>query len=467
MNLSKRRNRFLLIFVVVGIFVWWHRDRKRTLASALTAANRVEVSSQEGWHAEDPKPRPFVLDGRDQVEALIETLEFHNSPSWDSCLCRGDTVFSFYDGEKILATLTYHHGTHLRWQDGSWIGDTYLTDESQIQFTAWLARQGYVRLSRLRSERLEEERRDLEERRKFYGFFPDSEIGSLHGTELAQAVFRAFSATSHSWSSTSNKERRATEALETVSDADLLAALPGIEKDDEALLGFARFFFFEDYDRKIAESERETWGLRLATVSLRDGLDEDKALVMRALRRYSSPKADALLQRVLAGRLGSGSLLSKADHVDEPSLVADAALCLALRGDRDVKAGVRKLLRRRSLHEFDRAALELALAALGDPTQLKKEHFQLDSFNIGLAGLEIIERLDGAHGMDALVYGAFEHSWAAVNEEAVEIFERITKHRVWNRAPNSRSSWHRKEAIAWWEENGDEFVKRRRASPES
>src|SRR5688572_14610451 len=112
---------------------------------------------------------------------------------------------------------------------------------------------------------------------------------------------------------------------------------------------------------------------------------------------------------------------------------------------------------------LDRAALEVALAALGDPAYLKAEHFKLGSYSVGFGGLRAIEAYNGAYGMPVLVHGAFEHPWAAVSEEAVLVFERITGHVVWNRAPNSRSSWYKDAAITWWNENGLQFLKERRA----
>ena len=93
----------------------------------------------------------------------------------------------------------------------------------------------------------------------------------------------------------------------------------------------------------------------------------------------------------------------------EPGLLAQAALGLALRGLAGVEDRIHEMLRGEPTW-MDRAALEVALAALGDPSYLKRQHFIFGSYTIGYAALRVIEMYGGEYGMEALVHGALEHS---------------------------------------------------------
>ena len=436
-------------------------DFKRPLVAAVRSADRVAVDPRPPWDR-GKEPPPLVLEGRDRIEAFLETLDFQFSLRAllsFPCRCLGDLAIDFREGDSTLATLTYHHGTHLRWHDGPWGSDVYLTPDSRTRLDGWLLEQGYDRLQARREARREREMPEDVETGRFYGYFPKGRIEDLKGDgkELARTVFRAFSVVSRPWGVTGNKEQRAIEALSNISGTDLLAALGAIEDDREALLGFARFFFFHGYDEKVPESERDAWALRLAGGVLQQGHEDDRSLVMRRLWVLRTPDADAFLRSVLDGKYGGESAEGE---YGEPGLPAQAALGLALRGDASVKDRLPGMLEDTPTR-LDRAALEVTRAALGDPSYLKAEHLRLGSHSVGFGGLRVIEMCAGAHGMDALVHGAFEHPWASVGDEAILVFERITGQVVWNRAPNSRPS--KDTALAWWKENGEAFMTERRA----
>lgn len=412
---------------------------------------------------EENPPPPFVLDGPRRVRGLLEVIELDWSNSGFYCLCLGNYAFDFYDGEKRLARITYHHFSHLRWSDGQWNGDVNLAPGSNLRLANWLDRQGFHHVKDGLTALRAEEQREADEISNFYSFFPGSRIDRLRGNdkELAKAVFRAFSATSLPWYVTGEKEGEALDALSTVSPEAFRLALEEITDDSDALLGYARIFFQEDFDHLIPNGQRDDWGLRLSRVVLARGDASSKDQVLRYLGGVESGDAEVMLRDIAAGRYSdSVSLYDEED--DEPSLRAGACLKLALRGDQSI-GSIASVELQASPDDADRAAYELALAALGDVHRLKPEHFELSSYTIGFAGLEVIERLNGAHGMNALVDGAFGHPWAAVREESVLVFERITGHVVWNRAQGSRSSWYRKDAKEWWAEHGAEFVEQRRS----
>ena len=157
---TPRRRRFamsLLFFVVAaGVALWLNGDYKRSLVAALGEAGRVAVSEQGYGGGEEPVA--FVMEGRSKVEQRLGALAFERRLFVVSfCRCRGDTSIDVFEGESKLVTLTYHHGTHVRWRDGPWGTDVFLTPDAQVRLDAWLKDEGYDRLELMHQERLAEE----------------------------------------------------------------------------------------------------------------------------------------------------------------------------------------------------------------------------------------------------------------------------------------------------------------------
>src|SRR6185503_16454617 len=143
---------------------------------------------------------------------------------------------------------------------------------------------------------------------------------------------------------------------------------------------------------------------------------------------------------------------------------ACARLALAERGDKAVGPEAEKLLAGGTVvRAFDRAALEVCLALLGDPKYLKAEHFKLASFTVGHAALKAIERFGGREGMDILINAGLDHFFASVGEEAVLVVQRLTGERWFKERENERPSWHTKEIKAWWKENRAKFLEKHRS----
>jgi hypothetical protein len=58
------------------------------------------------------------------------------------CECCGWPSIEFYEGEKLVVTLSCHHGHSLRWRDGQWDGDVELTPDSASFLNGWLSEHG-------------------------------------------------------------------------------------------------------------------------------------------------------------------------------------------------------------------------------------------------------------------------------------------------------------------------------------
>lgn len=141
--------RYLLIVILTMLILFMALTtfnlRAGPLRAATRDADRVVVTFEHSWLSDPP-----TLDCRDPalVQSLVDTIAVdHLRSSWppllpNICACRGDPELRFFQGDRLLAHLSLHHGKSLRWLDGSWSGDTTLTQVSAASIAAWLHGQG-------------------------------------------------------------------------------------------------------------------------------------------------------------------------------------------------------------------------------------------------------------------------------------------------------------------------------------
>ncbi|MCH6255900.1 hypothetical protein MLD52_05030 [Puniceicoccaceae bacterium K14] len=78
----------------------------------------------------------------EQISNFLDNLKISNSNNGFHCMCCGSPSFEFYQGEKLIETIGFHHGQSLRWMDGEWPGDGGLTETSSDFLIHWLAKNG-------------------------------------------------------------------------------------------------------------------------------------------------------------------------------------------------------------------------------------------------------------------------------------------------------------------------------------
>jgi hypothetical protein len=275
---------------------------------------------------------------------------------------------------------------------------------------------------------------------------------------LAEISCKALGTLSESWTVSTTRDRIAIQAMLTVSPEDFVAALPQVAHDKRALLGAARFFFYHGYANKISAPAWEKWAPVLTTAVLDEGADENKGMVIHTLAGSENAMATELLQQIARGEIGREIDLS-AQSDDEPGLKETAYLTLALRGDKTVRDEITKALTTAEKKQ-NIAALEVALALLGDPAYLKKENMEFDSYIISIAVLRAIERFDGKYGMDLLMTSGLDHNYAAVANEALLAAQRISGEEWIPEGSRFQPSKYADEARAWWKANRDKFERK-------
>lgn len=102
----------------------------------------------------------FRLVDAAKIADLIPRIRIDDAKSGNHCMCNGLPWIRIYRGGEEIASLTWHHGTGLRWHGGSWSGDGALTPESAAALAAWFLAEGYAQLEWARERSLVEEGRE-------------------------------------------------------------------------------------------------------------------------------------------------------------------------------------------------------------------------------------------------------------------------------------------------------------------
>ena len=305
----------------------------------------------------------------------------------------------------------------------------------------------------------------------FVGSMPSLAAEKIQGERIAKAIgdpvevavvaCRALGAMDASWNFVEADQRLALHTGRTVSGEDFLKALRRLRGDHRGELGAARFCFNEGYDMKIPEADRSEWTNYLARTALEYGDDCNKWSIVRRLGKLNDRNIRALLRQIARGEIAKEvTPWTTGNH--EPGLRGTAYVGLARQGDESIREEVTKLLAEVPAGP-DRAALEVCLALLGDAKFIKANHFRFQSYVIGYAAIQAIEKFGGREGVDVLVKAGIDHPWAAVNKEAALAIQRITG-QTWFKNPESEMAWdHSKDIEKWWEEHGANFVEARRS----
>lgn len=475
----------VLFAALVGQCVRTKLDFKESLSSALQDADTIQIYMVKFDDKGQPNEFRHAITGKEDIQSFINMLDFDENAGWNYYGCIGDAQIVFSQGKKFLLSLDCLHGFGLRWNDCLWRADGVLTEDCQKAFPKWFASHGFIQFQELYDYRNAEAQKEKDEWNRFFSQFPDNvrnviaeplgktsgdrekdeiRIGRQaaelmnDGSEIAVLAFKAFSESSFGWGGTSDKERRVIAFLSHTSDLDFMQALDRTKEDQSVLLGAAGFFFFWGYDKKFSDvDERNVWAVRLANVVIQQGRAENHPVVIRYLKKMNTPASNKFLHQIIDGEIIANVVESEMGIGDEPGIQASAALCLAQNGDKSIDALARNALTKTQTVS-DKAAYEICLTLLGDPSFIRQEHFELESYCIGYAALQAIEKYNGVYGVDALVKGGLDHPWGGVREEAVIAFERITGKIFWKRTSFTPASRYSDDIKKWWAENGETFV---------
>ena len=89
----------------------------------------------------------FTTQNTNEISQLIGLIEIDEAASGNYCFCGGSLLFAF----SQHTTVSFHHGTSLRWQLGKWPGDATLTRRSMINISNWLGLRGIENMEHRRA----------------------------------------------------------------------------------------------------------------------------------------------------------------------------------------------------------------------------------------------------------------------------------------------------------------------------
>jgi hypothetical protein len=270
--------------------------------------------------------------------------------------------------------------------------------------------------------------------------------------DLAIMCCRALG-TRDDWSGKVTKDRIAIAAVKTVAGPELLKAFEKLPDEPLSKLGAARVYFALGGAKLLSDNERAKLGVRLAEAVLESNLESEKLHVVGYIGRLTGRNEVEFLWRVGRGEVGREPA---AKHRREPGLQATALLTLAARREPTVKNEIERRLTASSGQ--DRTAYEVSLAVLGDPSYVKRENFDTESYQVAFAAIRAIEQFEGREGMDVLFEAGLEHPWAAVRNESLLAIQRLTGQAWYKDDDRNQPGNFAKEAQAWWKQNRDEFL---------
>jgi Leucine-rich repeat (LRR) protein len=483
------------------------RRRADALRFATAGATRLRIRSGGMGYSPysellpylHPEETLFEIVDPLKIAEFVHLIEVDEKGPDLQCMCYGEPSIEFYRGDALLATMNWKHDLGFEWPGA-------LTPQSLERSTKWLAEHGYAALhegvmGRLAAEKLDAEQHAAiikcypERARRFFerpddeddddedDATPTDENASPFGkpstiadavgdpvrlaviTYRAAGAFQADRCWDEDW--TGPDPYLVIEACRDVSGDDLLKALERSRGDKQAELGAARLFVREkDYQKKIPVFQQQQWMSRFAATLLDRG--EGKPLVAKLLKKERPDRqTDLTLREIARGKRGRDGRLES----DEMGLRAYTYLALAENGYANIQPEVEALLAK-TARKPDIAALEIALAFLGDPKHLKPEHLKADSPVLDDA-LSAIENFNGREGLDVLVKGGLDNSSNLIRERSLCLLGQITKQHWPTKKKDGEATQFRgdnecrndriADAKKWWREHGAAFVAHRRA----
>jgi hypothetical protein len=496
----------------------WHRWTT-AFQQAVDRADHLRVRTGGTCHR-DPDQEECLFETSDtaSIQALVAGLEIDEAQSNFHCMCCGDPSLEFYCGQQLLATLGHHHGRSLRWP-GGWPSDALLTESSAAFLRAWLGERGVLGPNREHEAELERQRawerrvaavgeavplplrQALTRGTEPFGAALKKELPDK--AEQVTVLLRILGVSNGSWTTLDSLDHTAEQLLRGFARDELTGAVQrALSGDDRRLRrGAARFWVafrspikdwcppdpgpyyaaVLDVQRQSRYRDTRMRGLQnlvswhgelppgradeLLQAGLRDPDPQVRRQAMLSAGEMRHQASKEMLLQILRGKPPDVQSLPEVpqDETDDvpqafervggDSSDADlAALALGYLGAteaKDLLAGWQPLT----------PMAEVALALLGEPERLRKEHFQTPDANqtLQLAAVAAVIRNRGRAGLGyAVHYRQATHWW---EEETVA--RRLSTMLRAEKAPGAEALDDYRDLTQlqqWWDRYGKKFL---------
>jgi hypothetical protein len=161
--------------ILIGPALAEQQDWNGQLQKALKSATKLRVRTGGICHrrTEEEKTLLEVGDPKD-VAGFAGLIEIAPDESGFHCMCCGNPTLEFYEGDKLIVSLGYHHSISLRWAGGPWKGDGLLTPKSSEAIVRWLADRKVTGPKEEKEESLREQKKSEASREKWLKTMPVS-----------------------------------------------------------------------------------------------------------------------------------------------------------------------------------------------------------------------------------------------------------------------------------------------------
>jgi hypothetical protein len=356
---------------------------------------RVRKGGTDGHSRNNDETTIFETKDAKEISDVIEQTKINEAASGFHCMCGGEPTFEFYNNDKMIVVVGFHHGRSLRWKEG-WPGDAMLTPESSKFYCEYLAAHGVKGpQEELEKSRLQEAARD--QRFAVYKkLIPENVWGLMtaatdedtfktaftknipDATTRALLYFQIYGCDQGAWNHSSGLDDPIQKILlPSVTQEELSAALPKILDNPAAANGAARWFFSDGKWASLEAKTRDDILSKLATPALSHPREINRRRTLRALGEIKGAACINVLRSVLAGNIKPRELPK--DETTEPggmvsfgpndsevkkevSDSAYAALILSKLGDKESLAAIRTLVEKAQGEE--KTVLETAIKNL-------------------------------------------------------------------------------------------------------
>lgn len=382
------------------------------------------------------------------IASLGNIIEFEQFDP--ACACEHTPEINFYQGKKLLFTLTLFEHRNLRCIDGPWSGDAVMTESSAVRFRAWFAEHGYIgfvreydTLANLSKERAEQDERFISrfpesvrpvlDSAGFQSFPSKTDINITKAAasfpskkDLVLTCWRALGEIkTWNWDINDAHASFAKAVLTLASEQDIRAALDILPDNDAHAWAGAYRHFIDDSRTPNAASQRaidDAWFAQLVKRAYKDSDASGRTMIICDLREHQRPISLQLL-------LDIAQLKSPFESDDQPaetengytyshqSFALFTLAKLKVKEARDLT--VHALTKSKT--PGDTAALQVALALYDGSKSILPEHFNHDALGIADAAWTILSsQPDFLPSLDLLANAAKSKSrWVRFKAEAL------------------------------------------------
>ncbi|HEX2750612.1 MAG TPA: hypothetical protein VHM91_21580 [Verrucomicrobiales bacterium] len=490
----------------------------RTVAirKALEGADALEVHLTG-----DPADKTFRVAGADKIKALTGLFTIDEALTREMNEAKparipgeGDASVSFQREGQTVVTLLRYQSLAVRWKDGKWEGDSFLTKASSLAWNRWFNENGFSWFLLQDYER--EERGKAPERRqkgfiscfpaaskkhldliwKRLGEIPDPGPGDEGGgpvdrpggdnkTALHKAArvflsscgnpFAAGTAICNAFGSLadpaydginyiSGEEQCARIAFSQISPYIMPSVFEKSLSDPRTATGAARLYFGENYYQKIPPVMNDSLAPKLLRIAVqRDSFSAAGEAITRAGNLAALTVSEALREIALGKVLPEApSRLKPQDPAKkwnvEPDLRYQAAIALARRGDAEARRITDVLAALPGQAKANQFALGICRCFLGERNTIPKETFEVDSWVLGYTAIAALEKQGDKDALHILVTGGTQPFAALVRAQAIHAIQRMTGKMWYRAAPWENEDWYGKDIREWWETAKDTWV---------